>query len=79
MMSVAFLTRHTHLNKLMQKFCEPGHSSVQEVDNLLHSQIEQNMLHTEVFSALGVVSELQKAIDCYTVDSQSFSAVWQHC
>jgi len=24
-------------------------------------------------------SELEKAIDCYTVDSQSFSAVWQHC
>jgi len=38
----------------MQKFCEPGHSSVQEVDNL-HSQTEQNLQHTEVFSALGVV------------------------
>jgi len=57
MMSVAllkFLIEHIQMNKLTQKFCEPGHSSIQEVDNL-HSQIERNLQHTEVYSPLGVV------------------------
>jgi len=57
MMSVAllkFLTQQTQLNKLMQKFCEPGNSSIQEVDNL-HSQIERSLRYTEVFSPLGVM------------------------
>jgi len=57
MMSVAllkFLTQQTQLNKLTQKFCEPGNSSIQEVDNL-HSQIERSLRYTEVFSPLGVM------------------------
>jgi len=42
LMSVAllhFLSHQTTLTDIAQKFCEPGHSHIQEVDNL-HSQID---------------------------------------
>ena len=51
---IRFLSKQTALQKITQKFCEPGHSSIQEVDNI-HSQIERNLRCTEVFSPLGVV------------------------
>jgi hypothetical protein len=52
-----FMTQHPTITKIIQKFCEPGHSSIQEVDNI-HSQIEKTLQVTEVFSPLGVVRAL---------------------
>jgi len=44
-----------------QKFCEPGHSEIQVVDNL-HSQIEKvvQLCEIPVYSPLGLVRELCK-------------------
>ena len=52
-----FMKQHSNVTKIVQKFCEPGHSSIQEVDNI-HSQIEKKLQVTEVFSPLGVVRAL---------------------
>jgi len=52
-----FMQQHGGVRKIVQKFCEPGHSSIQEVDNI-HSQIERTLQVTEVFSPLGVVRAL---------------------
>jgi hypothetical protein len=50
---INFLKSQTTLVKITQKFCEPGHSSIQEVDNI-HSQIEKTLQLTEIFSPLGL-------------------------
>ena len=34
------MKHHPEVLSIMHKFCEPGHSTIQEVDNL-HSQIER--------------------------------------
>jgi len=47
-----------HLKSIVQKFGEPGHSEVQEVDNL-HSQIDRVMQHAEVYSPVGLVRILK--------------------
>lgn len=49
-----FLEQHSTLEEIVQKFGEPGHSSVQEVDNL-HSQIEKKLANVEIFSPLGLL------------------------
>ena len=49
-----FMIKHPELKLIEQKFCEPGHSSIQEVDNL-HSQIDRAMSPAEIFSPLGLV------------------------
>ena len=51
---IRFLCERNVLCKITQKFCEPGYSSIQEVDNT-HSQIERSMRCSEMFSPLGVV------------------------
>lgn len=51
---LAFLSKHQKITSLEQKYCEPGHSSIQEVDNL-HSQIEKALSVSEVYSPLGLV------------------------
>ena len=35
-----FIVKNPNIDVLQQKFCEPGHSSIQEIDNV-HSQIEK--------------------------------------
>ena len=39
---IAVLNRNVHVKSIIQKFGEPGHSPVQEVDNL-QSQIERKL------------------------------------
>jgi len=56
--SLAFMHQQGGVRKIVKKLCEPGHSSIQEVDNI-HSQIEKKTLQvTEVFSPLGVARAL---------------------
>src|SRR6218665_3243189 len=54
-----FLQNHPTLTSVTQKFCEPGHSEVQEVDNL-HSQLEKVMRVSEVYSPVGLVRILSR-------------------
>ncbi|XP_012560119.1 uncharacterized protein LOC105846187 [Hydra vulgaris] len=52
-----FIIRYPQIKVIEQKFCEPGHSSIQECYNI-HSQIEKSLSAAEIFSPLG----LEKAI-----------------
>ncbi|XP_047138639.1 uncharacterized protein LOC124814737 [Hydra vulgaris] len=55
-MSIAlrqFLICYPKIRVIEQKFCEPGHSSIQEVDNI-HSQIDRALALLEIFSPLGL-------------------------
>ena len=54
-----FMQHHSGIETVQQKFCEPGHSSIQEVDNI-HSHIENRLKNTEVFSPISVVQQLLK-------------------
>ena len=54
-----FLSKHPDVKSVQQKFCEPGHSSIQEVDNL-HSRIERACLGNEIYSPLGLVRILTR-------------------
>lgn len=49
-----FLEQHPTIVEIIQKFGEPGHSSIQEVDNL-HSQIERRFAGLDIFSPLGLL------------------------
>lgn len=49
-----FLERHPSILEIIHKFGEPGHSSIQEVDNL-HSQIERRFSGLDIFSPLGLL------------------------
>ena len=56
-MSIAlreFLIRYPKIRVIEQKFCESGHSSIQEVDNI-HSQIDRALAPLEIFSPLGLI------------------------
>ena len=52
-----FILKHPQIDIIEQKFCEPGHSCIQEVDNI-HSQIDRAFSPAEIFSPLGVVRTL---------------------
>lgn len=54
-----FMHDHPSVKTITQKFCEPGHSEVQEVDNL-HSQIETALGNGEIYSPLGLVRILKR-------------------
>ena len=51
------LVKNPNLSFIQQKFCEPCHSAIQEVDNA-HSQIERALSPMEIFSPLGLVRSL---------------------
>lgn len=53
-----FLTQHPGVKCIEQKFCEPGHSSIQEVDNL-HSRIEKGCGPSEIYSPLSLMRILK--------------------
>ena len=53
-----FLIKHPNIKIIEQKFCEPGHSSIQEVDNI-HSQIDRSLFPAEIFSPLGLLRALK--------------------
>lgn len=48
-----------NITEIEQKFSEPGHGNVQEVD-CVHSVIERNLRHKEIYSPLGLLRELLK-------------------
>ena len=53
-----FLKNHPNIVSIEHKYCEPGHSSIQEVDNL-HSQIEAVCRHSEIYSPVGLLQMLK--------------------
>lgn len=53
-----FMSLHPEVKVIEQKFCEPGHSSIQEVDNL-HSQIEAACGPTEMYSPVALMRILK--------------------
>lgn len=60
-MSVALqslLEKHNFLETITQKFCEPGHSSIQDVD-ALHSSIERTLAPFEIYSPVTLVRHLK--------------------
>ena len=48
-----FLWNTTSLESIEQKFGEPGHTSIQEIDNI-HSQIEKRLKLVEVYSPISL-------------------------
>ena len=52
-----FLLQHDNIQVIEQTFCESGHSSIQEVDNI-HSQIEKALPPMEIWSPLGLIQTL---------------------
>lgn len=46
-----------NVNTIVQKFCCPGHSSIQEVDNI-HSGIEKTLQLAEIYSPISLVRVL---------------------
>ncbi|XP_047144327.1 uncharacterized protein LOC124817910 [Hydra vulgaris] len=56
-----FIIRYPQIKVIEQKFCEPGHSSIQEWDNI-HSQIEKSLSAAEIFSPLGLERAIKNVI-----------------
>lgn len=58
---ITFLTSNDSKNitEITQKFSEPGHGNVQEVD-AVHSLIERNLRHQEIYSPLSLLRALLK-------------------
>ena len=53
-----FVSTSSSLSTIAQKFCEPGHSAIQDVDNL-HSQIERSLKGLEIHSPVSLVRQLK--------------------
>lgn len=53
-----FIKEHPTLKHIVQKFCEAGHSNIQEVDSV-HSVIERHLRHQEIYSPLGLIRKLK--------------------
>lgn len=53
-----FMREYTMVKIIEQKFCEPGHSSIQEVDNI-HSNIEKSCSPSEIYSPVGLMRVLK--------------------
>ena len=54
-----FFKNHPEIVSIEHKYCEPSHSSIQEVDNL-HSQIKAVCRHSEIYSPVGLMRMLKK-------------------
>ena len=61
-----FMQRHPGIEWVIQKFCEPGHSSIQEVDSV-HSVIERHLRNKSIYSPLGLVEELSTLRNSETI------------
>jgi len=53
---ILFLMQHQSVKMITQKFCEPGYSEIQEIDNM-HSQIEKTLQTAEVYSSLSIMQD----------------------
>jgi hypothetical protein len=56
---VSFLMKNDRVKSVVQKFGVPGHSPVQEIDNL-HSQIERRLKISEIYSPVGLMRVLKQ-------------------
>ena len=56
-----FIRYHSQIECIEQKFCEPGHSSIQEVDNI-HSHIEKALNESDIYSSLSLMTVLTKVM-----------------
>ena len=54
-----YLETNTQLNTIIHRYCEPGHSNIQDVDNL-HSNIERSLRHKEIHSPVSLVRLLKQ-------------------
>ncbi|XP_067681124.1 uncharacterized protein [Haliotis asinina] len=61
-----FMANH-NIKSIEQKFCEPGHSSIQEVD-AIHSIIERQLKRSDVYSPLGIVRCMKLATERNPLD-----------
>lgn len=61
-----FMMLNPRVTEIEVKYCEPGHSNIQEVDNV-HSRIEHLIRHKDIFSPLGLVKIL--------IDNDSFRVI----
>lgn len=55
-----FLKSHPEIETIEQKFCEPGHSEIQEIDNI-HSQLEKILRPAEIYSPLGLIRVFKRS------------------
>ena len=74
-----FLFQHPEIESIEQKFCEPGHSSIQEVDNL-HSRIERTCGPSEIYSPLSLMRILKTVNKLHMIqmkehDFKNFQAI----
>jgi hypothetical protein len=54
-----FMQSNPSIEAVVQKFCEAGHSEIQEID-CIHSQLEKATEHTEIYSPVGLVRILAR-------------------
>ena len=54
---IKFLKDHPEIGTVTQKFCEPGHSNIQEVDSI-HSQIERSLDLADIYSPISLIRQL---------------------
>ena len=59
-----FLASHPNLKNIIQKFGTPGHSAIQEVDNI-HSHIEKRLKVSDLYSPLSFVRVLKSVRPTY--------------
>lgn len=55
----SFIQAHPNVNTITQKYCTPGHSFIQEVDNI-HSHIEKGLKICNVYSPLSLASIMSR-------------------
>lgn len=53
-----FISQNPSINKIAQKFLTPGHSSIQEVDNI-HSHLEKGLRISEIYSPVSLLRVLR--------------------
>ena len=58
-----FLIDHPNTEIIEQKYCEPGHSSIKECDNI-YSQIEKSLHSAEIFSPPELVKAMLNVNQC---------------
>lgn len=72
---LSFMEKHPNIISIEQKYCTPGHSSIQEVDNV-HSHIENNLKKAEIYSPLSLMQALksvrQHAMDVHQMRNSEF-------
>lgn len=86
MMSTAilkFLSDHLQVKSIIQKFSEPGHSQIQEID-CVHSALDKYLKRLEIHSTLSLVNYLNnfktnkiklKVVEMQLSDFKSFSKI----